>query len=219
MSMMTLVKLLKNISIDSRNEDVFMEENNVEKINEKYLQVSESRIKNTIKEYKKGQPFSWVLSSSFACMVSFLTAFASYSSNDNVWKWAFLILVCISTLVFLVFGVITLVRKRIGHGTEKWFLEEIKNNHPPKDTHYSVNSKVLFNIINFILIIGIPIAVLLTVLGCNGWDISNKEWSSVFWVIWSIGSLCSLLFGTFINAYFAYLFFGFEDGFPDIPFI
>ena len=50
MSMMTLVKLLKNISIDSRNEDVFMEENNVEKINEKYLQVYESRIKNTIKE-------------------------------------------------------------------------------------------------------------------------------------------------------------------------
>lgn len=92
---MTLVKLLKNISIDSRNEDVFIEESNFEKINEKYLQVSESRIKNTIKEYKKGQPFNWISSSSFVCMVSFLTAFASYSSNDNVWKWIFLILACI----------------------------------------------------------------------------------------------------------------------------
>lgn len=193
------------------------EHKKIEVIDESYIQVSESRIKNTIKEYKKGQPFGWILSSSFACMVSFFAAYASYSSNNNIWKWIFLALVILSSLIFIVFGIITLVRKKVGHGTEKWFLEELRNSHPRKGQRHSVNSKIVFYIINFILIIGVPLTVLLVTLWCNGWNISGKEWSGSFWVLWIIGTLCSLVFGTFINAYFAYLLFGFEDGFPDIP--
>lgn len=193
--------------------------NEVEVIKEQYIQVSEARIKNTIKEFKKGQPFSGILSSSFACMVSFFIAYASYYSSNSFWMWLFLVLAILSCVVFAVFGIITLVRKKIGKGTEKWFLEEIRNNHPEKISREylgsSVEPKTIFNIINIILIIGIPTSVLLIVLGCNGWNVSDKEWSPMFWSLWIIGSIISLVFGTFINAYFAYLFFGFEDGFPD----
>lgn len=199
-----------------------MENENIVIIKEKYVQVSESRIKNTIKEYKKGQPFNWVLSSSFACALSFFTAFASYSSSADIWKWIFLGLLILSAVIFLIFAVISFVRKKIGKGTEKWFLEEITNTHPKKYKDNSVGfsfflePKTIFNIINIILIIGIPVAVLLIVLGCNNWTLADKEWSHIFWVSYALGTAGCLIFGTYINAYFAYLFFGFEDGFPDI---
>ena len=200
-----------------------MENENIEIVKEKYVQVCESRIKNTIKEYRKAQPFNSVLSISFGCIISFFIAFVSYSSSDTFWKWTFLILLSISGLVFTAFGIVSLVRKKIGKGTEKWFLEEITNKHPLKykDAHsgagFLLDSKIIFNIVNIILIIGIPTSVILIVLGCNNWSLADKEWANIFWVSYGLGTAGYLVFGTYINAYFAYLFFGYEDGFPNIP--
>lgn len=196
-----------------------MEEKNITIVEEKYLQVSESRIKNTIKEFKKGQPFNWILSSSFSCTVSFFIAFASYQSNDDsVWKWIFLSLGALSALILIIFGIISLARKKLGTGTEKWFLEEIKDEHreKPRDSYRSFDRfdpDRLFRIVKSVLLVAIPAGVLLLVLGLNGWDISGEPWCIVFWFLWTVLSLLWLIYGTAIIAFFAYAMFGYEyDG-------
>ena len=192
------------------------EHKKIEVIDESYIQVSESRIKNTIKEYKKGQPFGWILSSSFACMVSFLPPTPPALLTIIYGSGFFCACYSVLPYFYCVWNHYFSEEKSWARNW-KWFLEEIRNSHPYKAQRRSVNSKIVFYIVNFILIIGVPLTVLLVTLGCNGWNISGKEWSRYFWLLWIIGTLCSLVFGTFINAYFAYLLFGFEDGFPDIP--
>lgn len=187
-----------------------MDNQNVQEVVEKYIKVSESRIKNTIKEYKSGLPFRSVISASFSCVISFFVAFVSYSGNESVWKWIFLTLLIISFSILLIFGIISIVRRKTCKGTEKWFLEEIRDYHPVKTKSKLINSKLLFIIINLILIIGIPLAVLLGVLGCNGWDISNQNWAPVFWIFWGMFMLSSLVFGTSFNAFLANIIFGYE---------
>lgn len=195
-----------------------MEEKKIKTVEEQYIQVSESRIKNTIKEYKKGQPFNWVISSSFSCAVSFFIAFASYQSNDSVWKWIFLALGALSALILSIFGIISLARKKLGTGTEKWFLEEIKDEHHEKPeskvpSFESLDSDAIFKIVKGILLVGIPVGVLLLVLGLNGWDISNEPWCGMFWFFWSILSILWLVWGTYPIAFLAYVIFGYEyDG-------
>lgn len=202
--------------MDEKNQ----ENKNAEYVEEHYLTVSESRIKNTIKEYKSGLPYRTVISTSFACLLSFFTAFASYSSNESIWKWVFFSLSLLSALVLLVFGTVSLAKKKNGKGTERWFLEELEDKHYGHFSRSHIDGdkakKIVFTTINAIMITGIPLAVLLTVLGLHGWNLSNYEWGVFFWIFWSIGSLLSLVFGTYINASLAYAVFGYEDGFPDI---
>ena len=201
-------------------DDKKLNNENIEYVEEHYLQISESRIKNTIKEYKSGLPYRTIISTSFACLLSFFTAFASYSNSDSIWKWVFFSLSLVSTVVLIVFGIISLAKKKNGKGTEKWFLEELKGKHYDVLSEGIFDSdrvkKTIFTVINIVLIVGIPISVLLIVLGVNDWNISNKDWSAFFWVFWSTGTLCSLIFGTYINATLAYAIFGYEDGFPNI---
>ena len=191
----------------------FENDENIKIVKEKKVLVSESRIKNTIKEYKKGQPLGWLLSSSFACLLSFFTAFATYPSNLNAWKWIFLGLSILSALVLLVSGVITLIRKKKSRGTEKWFLDEIKDEHPQvlkKQADPKKRKDCLFNFVNIVLLVTIPLSGYLIYLGCNAWNPYPNEMATLFWMIWSLISITYFIFGTFLNSTFAYILFGYE---------
>lgn len=192
-----------------------MEENKdeINIVKEKYIQVSESRIKNSIKEYKSCLPFQRTLSSCLACLLSSITAFASYSSSDSVWKWIFLVSSILSIVLIVIFGIISLARKKIGKGTEKWLLDEIygkEHTNLQKNHKFSLKKRWLFEIINIVVIFGFPIGILLLVFGLNNWNIANLEWAEVFWVGWISMTVITLVFGRFINAFLAYAIFGYN---------
>ena len=183
----------------------------VKQIKENYIEVSESRIKYTIEKYKKGQPFSWVISASFSCFVSFIVAFATYP-NEHPVKWIFLSIAIISAILFLIFGVLSLYRRKVGHGSSEWFLREIKDENYYGRAYLAPKTKrkIAFNIVNCLLIVLIPASILILVLGLNNWNIIGKEWAPLFWFFLIIGCLFSLFFVTTINAYLAYALFGYE---------
>lgn len=188
-------------------------------VKEQMIEVSEIRIRNTIKEFKKGIPFGNAASISLGSTISFVTAFAAFSNTSSVWKWVFLVCLMISSLCFFIFGIISIARYKSLKGTEKWFLDELKNTE-----HQSTNKrssrlskkgkKILFNICNFGIIICTLTTILLLVLGLNGWNVSKQEWAPAFWAFYIVFGLAYLFFGTYINALLAAILFGYEDGFP-----
>lgn len=189
------------------------EQENVKVVQEKKVLVSEVRIKNAIKEYRKSQPLGWLLSSTFACFLSFFTAYASYSGSDSIWKVVFLVLLILSAAGLLIGIVLSIARKKTSHGTEKWLLEEIRDEHIETKKHQLDSKKkkhCIFNFVNIVLIIGLPASTLLIYLACNNWNSYPNEMAMLFWLFWSILSATYLLFGTYVNLLFAGLFFGYE---------
>lgn len=199
----------------------YMEKEKI-KVEEQIIEVSEIRIKNTIKEYRSGIPFTGFLSASFASTISFLTAFAAFFYSTSFWKWVFLTLLIISFISLIVFGILSLKRFKTMKGTEKWFLDELKGLTHEKEEKKKFDGlsikakKRLFYIINIVVIIGVLLSTFLIALGLNNWNIKSID--ALFWAIYLVFGGAYLVFGTYINALLAYIFFGYDDGFPGSSF-
>lgn len=193
------------------------EKRKTKEIEEEYIEVSESRIKYAVQEFKKAQPLYGIASSSFACLVSFFVAYISFLNQESYWKIVFLILlICSGIVLFIALGV-SFYRKRIGRGTVKWLMKEIENNHPfkmKKRTDIVKVKKIIFNVVSFLIIISLIIAAPLIYYGINNWS-SNGSVDFVFWVFWCLGTLFLLTMGRNMLSLFAYTVFGYEDGFLD----
>ncbi len=183
-------------------------------VEEQIIEVCESRIKNTIKEYKKGIPFTGIVSASFASAVSFVVAFASFSNTNSYWKWIFLVLFIISGIIFIVFGAWSINRIKTMKGTEKWFLNELKGlpHEGNNKTLTDKGKKRLFNTFNILIIIAVLASIFLIALGINNWKIEKID--VAFWAIYCILGFAYILGGTFINAFLASIFFGYDHGYP-----
>lgn len=189
-----------------------MEENkeNITVVNEKIYQINESKIKYAVSEYTKTKPLNSLISISGSGIISFLIAFASYVESNSYWKIVFLLLLIVSLTVFVICSITLFIQRRIGKNSQKWLFEEITNTHPIKYKSRVNKRKRAFITVNIFLIVGIPTLVILLVLGCNGWNIWDKNWAPIFMVGWTAFTLMYLTFGTFVNSFFSNLLFDYD---------
>jgi len=206
-----------------------MEEKQID-IPETYVRVSESKLKNALKEYRNGlAPFNGsltALSFSIAMFTTWATA-SSDSSSQIVLKWVFFGLGSALFVVFATLFIVGLLRKRSGKGTEEWFMDEVEGKGHYSSGHYNrrlgsgQKAKIIDWSIYFFFAIGVPLASFLTAFGVNGWNsnwiVLNADgtgnWGMTVVVFLSIGTLAWLLIARSLVSFFALEIFDYDDGF------
>lgn len=136
--------------------------------------VSESQLKCALNEHKHNLLRFDVIFSVLGLFVSlFLGAFA-IEPVDPVrtgFKIAFFVLSGVAGLGFIVLLIINIVHRFSGKGTEKWFVDEIFNSHPPKIKKEKKNNKDIGYTVLSVFVAILPcLALCLTVFGLNGWS-------------------------------------------------
>jgi hypothetical protein len=210
-----------------------MDEKDRIKVTEITVEVSESRIKNTLKEYRSGLTiFNGALTAlSFA--VAFLTTWISIPKetlSQTITGWILFGLSVVLLVVSIVLFIGSLIRKKGGKGTEKWFLDELegKGHYQYGRYRHSTDSdtkkKRICNICTIFLGSLVPLAAFLTVFGVNGWGTSwivapdgTAKAGVIVLILLSVGSLLWVYVARLIVSSLAFLWFDYDDGW-DFPY-
>ena len=193
-------------------------ENDVKKVDEKYIQVSEIRINNALKDYKRAVQNNNLLSLFFSTSISFLIAWASLFNNKEgslfAWKWIFFSLMIVSAIATIVMFVARVLKNKNGETSLDYVMCQIKNEPYYRTKTRNIDGKaVVFRIALIASYIVVISGIWCILFGCNGWSIEQlqqNEYCGLFLAISVMGTVIWIFGGFFVVNFISQLLFDYD---------